>query len=314
MRKCKCELTGYSAIWRFVAGAFTVIESICVDGFAAVSHLESSRLMQKHQGRINFSTEKVNVIVGPNGSGKTALLDTLSMRLMANMTGESALNDAYVFEQGGMRCLWRETGWRDYVFMPGARIETDNGPAVYYRPRNVPGGESSIAAAMMVGYEREAREYSIACSRRSSGEAGERLLEHAMAALNVGAGAPKQYGMANWRFGSLARKREKNWFDFDYKSEKLRELAASGKHRVPVVLMDEPEQSLDARSQARLWEGLRTVRSSAVQVIVATHSIQPMMDSERFHLIECETGYVNEVLRLSGVQGSGRGRKALRAL
>lgn len=278
-----------------------MIESVAVRDFEAIPYLESSALMDYHRGRVRFSTSKVNVVMGPNGSGKTALLDALSMRLLADMTGESALNDAYVFDRGADRGLWRETAFRRYEFLPGLHVQTDNGPAIYYKPMNIPGGESSVAASMMMGYEGEAREYARLTSKRSSGEAGFALLQHALQSLGSGAGAPKRYGMANWRFGSSVPAESERMSEYQLKAEILRKMADSGKYKVPVVIMDEPEQSLDARAQATLWDALGKV-TAHVQVIVATHSLHPLLRSDRFNVIECEEGYVQELRELSGLK------------
>jgi predicted ATPase len=63
-------------------------------------------------------------------------------------------------------------------------------------------------------------------------------------------------------------------------------------------MMDEPEQSLDAKAEMLLWGQIAKADCDKVQVIVATHSLYPLMHPELFHLIEAVPGYAQEVRKL----------------
>jgi len=65
-----------------------------------------------------------------------------------------------------------------------------------------------------------------------------------------------------------------------------------------MILMDEPEQSLDVKAEAQLWSSLSKADCAKMQIIVATHSMYPLLHKDNFNLIEAEDGFVDEVLAL----------------
>ena len=80
----------------------------------------------------------------------------------------------------------------------------------------------------------------------------------------------------------------------------LKKLFQPAETAVPLILMDEPEQSLDARAEGSLWAAIANADCSTMQIIVATHSLYPMLNKDKFNIIETETGFVAEVRRLLG--------------
>jgi len=279
-----------------------MIRTLHAKDFKAVAHLETSQLMQAHPQGLTFSRNKPNVIVGPNGAGKSALLTTLSLLTLSHLTGVSALDDNYTSCGLDARHFWSTADrWsRDYTYLAGLTCETDNGPALYYRPGHIPGNEDSTTVALMCGYSAQARNYRDLTDKKSSGQQGQALLAKVMAAL-AGDRSEFRYRFMNWRAGKELREFEwgQHVCDFEYQSEALKKrygaVPATAK---PVILMDEPEQSLDARAEALLWKQIAEVDCSQVQVIVATHSLYPLMHPERVHLIEATPGYAQEVQQL----------------
>lgn len=61
----------------------------------------------------------------------------------------------------------------------------------------------------------------------------------------------------------------------------------------PLVIMDEPERSLDGLQEMKLWKAI--LDSKTTQVIVATHSIFPILHPTLFNLIETENGYIKRL-------------------
>jgi predicted ATP-dependent endonuclease of OLD family len=57
---------------------------------------------------------------------------------------------------------------------------------------------------------------------------------------------------------------------------------------MPLVIMDEPEQSLDAVAELQLWIAISNAKT---QVIVATHSLFPFLRPDDFNIIEAVPGY-----------------------
>jgi len=279
-----------------------MIRTLHAKDFKAVAHLETSQLMQTHPQGMTFSLDKPNVIVGPNGAGKSALLTTLSLLTLSHLTGVSALDDNYTSCGLDARHYWSTADrWsRDYAYLAGLTCDTDYAPALYYRPGHIPGNEDSTTVALMCGYSAQARNYRDLTDKKSSGQQGQALLAKVMAALS-GERSEFRYRFMNWRAGKELREFE--WgphvCDFEYQAEALKKrygaVPATAK---PVILMDEPEQSLDARAEALLWKQIAEVDCSQVQVIVATHSLYPLMHPERVHLIEATPGYAQEVQKL----------------
>lgn len=277
-----------------------MLTSLTVKAFAALPYLETSSLMATHGGQVKFSVDKPNVIVGPNGSGKSALLRALSLRFLAHLTPRSTLNERYVLGPDSEEWWTRERSWgTDYRFLDGLKLETDGGPALFYRPGHIPGNEVDVTHAMMLGFHEEARAFAKLTDKKSSGQMSQALLAEMLQALQ-GEGLPTEYAFSNWRFGKRPRVLERGSqpFSGDYKAEILRELVKPQSGALPLVLMDEPEQSLDALAQAQLWKALAAADCSRMQVIVATHSVYPLLHPERFNLVQAEAGYAKQVLDL----------------
>lgn len=270
-----------------------------LDTFAALPYLATSQLWRHNSTKkgLKFSIDKPNVIVGPNGAGKTALLTLLSLQTLSHFTGESALDDNFT---RGLDCdaWWSERTWRnDPEFLPGAKFVTDNAPAAFYRPGHISGNDKCITSAMMSGYFNEAKTYAQAVEAKSSGQGCQALLERLIAAL-AGAEAPRQYHRKNWSGGKepvdLAGK---GWCGpWDYRAEVLKaRVAAVPPNAVPLILLDEPEQSLDTKAELNLWRAIETADCTTRQIVVATHSLYPFLKPKSFNLIEATPGYVASV-------------------
>ena len=280
-----------------------MITNLSAKNFTAVPYLETSQLMQNHPKGLKFSTTKPNVIVGPNGAGKSALLKTLSLYTLSFTTGESAFDNKYTVDHAADK-YWVETSkWRnDFSYLPGLTIKGDMAPALYYRPGHIPGNELGVTHALMTGYETEARAYAKLVEKRSSGQKSQALLAK-VENLLTGATTGLTYGFVNWRSGKAPRDlsaRDMHPMPWDYKAEVLKKRLSEQEGTTPVVLMDEPEQSLDARAESALWQRIENC-VPGVQVIVATHSLYPLLRSNKFNLIEAVPGYVEEVRSLLGL-------------
>jgi ABC-type cobalamin/Fe3+-siderophores transport system ATPase subunit len=275
---------------------------VSVKDFKAVPYLETSLLYQAHPEGITFSLERPNVIVGPNGAGKSALLKTLSIKTLSYLTGESTFDGKYINTGSGDH-FWNDdtaTWRRDYQFLKGLTCEGDRGPALYYRPGHIPGNDHSISAAMMCGYFDEAKAFGRLTDNKSSGQQSQALLQKFHDVLS-GQAQVAGYGYLNWSYGKEPRELDRRFYSgsLDDKAEIFKaDYAGIAADAIPVLLGDEPEQSLDAKAEALLWKRIADCDCSRVQLIVATHSLYPMLHPERFNLIEAVPGYAEEVRAL----------------
>ena len=136
---------------------------------------------------------------------------------------------------------------------------------------------------------------------KSCGQKSVALLERIYAVLK-GQEVPL-FGLKadDWLYGTAKRdpKSPGQWVGEDeYKAEVLKERYLGEGQGRAIVLMDEPERSLDGRAEMSLWKLIEAADCSKVQVIVATHSVYPAMHPERFNIIESEKGYLESVREL----------------
>ena len=271
-----------------------MITKLKAQQFTAVPYLETSSLML-HNKELVFSTTKPNVIVGQNGAGKSALLKALGLYTMSFYMGHSSLDEKYLD-----RKLWStQCGWRnEYEFLKGLVIESDMAPALFYKPNTFPGDDVSVSHSMVCGYFAEAREYAKRTEHKSSGQKSSEILSDVIKMLTT----PHElaYGLANWRYGreSIEVDRRVYTGDYQFKSEILKARATHRCNVVPTVLLDEPEQSLDTLSEAKLWKLFASMDCTKSQLIVSTHSTYPFLHQEKFHLIEATPNYVEQVQNL----------------
>lgn len=276
------------------------MKRLVLNDFTAVPYLQGSLMMQHHPEGVTFSEERPTVLVGPNGSGKSALLQTLALRTLSFLSGRSCL-DGHYLTGSESRELWsQEHQWRrEYAYLKGLECDTDGAPALYYRPQHIPGNECQIVSAMMTGYMQQARAYAQAVDKRSSGQAAQALLEQLLNALQEG-WRPDKLEQVNWTHGAGPKDPSKlsHPMPWDYQAEVLKQQVNLASPKPTLVLMDEPEQSLDALAQLKLWRALEAVNPAKVQVVVATHSLYPLLHPQRFHLVETVPGYIDSVRAL----------------
>lgn len=283
-----------------------MITSITPKGFRAVSYLETAKIME---GRdcIEFSTDKPNVIVGPNGSGKSALLNTLSMLTLTYYMDVSTFDQHYInMSDSDLFWLppivadtdrWR---WRDdrLPYLHGLQYEGQLVPTLYYRPNRLPGNEHDVAHAMCMGYSEPARAMGALIRNKSSGQKSQAIQQRL---LDVLSGA-ERLKFETYRFGdpNKLEKIDRQFYsgDIPFKTNTFKQYYLS---RVEdgrqLVIMDEPEQSLDLEAEIKLWHAIHN-KADHVQVICATHSLYPILNPQHFNIIETVAGYTDRVRAL----------------
>ena len=284
-----------------------MIKTLAAKNFAGVPYLETSQLMKNHKKGVTFSQEKPTVILGPNGAGKSALMKALSLLTLSYFSGISMFDDNYHAKgsSSDAETLWtRERDWSDdWKYLEGLKCDFEAAPALFYRPNAFPGDYNDTAHAMMCGYFEEAKKHARLTENKSSGQKSLAILNQVMAALK-GDFPAKQYGYVNWSQGKKQRTRAELRSQgytgpWEYQAEILKARYQNiPDSAIPAVLMDEPEQSLDAKAEALLWKQIEVADPTKVQVIIATHSLYPFLHPEKFHVIEAVPGYIAEVQAL----------------
>lgn len=270
----------------------------------AVPHLSESTLSKTLGGKAVFSTRKPNVVIGPNGSGKSALMTALALMTMSYYSGRTALDSNYVsgLEATGFWNLVGSSWERNYAFMSELKPSGGVPTAEFYRPGMLPGDDDSVAAAMMCGYWNEARRYGDLTKEKSSGEAASALLREMMDRISGADSSKMGVGRTNWKYSEEKPKRADGVFhesEYDKKALALAEYAKAMTSD-SLFLMDEPEQSLDALSEARFWKAIEEADCSNRQIIIATHSLHPILRRGKFSLIEAVVGYADETVAAFG--------------
>lgn len=278
-----------------------MLKSLTAKAFKAVPYLETSALMANRDGRLEFSLDKPNVIIGPNGAGKSALLTTLSIRFFAFFLGATPRLSMGEYENTMEARDWWQSGdrYNSSHFLKGLEVDTDNGPTRYFRPQHMPGNEHSVAHAMCMGrgWGDAAREYARRTEHKSSGQQGQAMLEDILSWLR-GTGTPPRLQVCVEFLEKHKEEPSGNYFWGDTRDWQMRDLyqkVVGHETGRPLLLMDEPEQSLDVLAEAKFWKVVEQTDCQDKQVIVATHSLYPILHPERFNIIEAVPGYADEV-------------------
>jgi energy-coupling factor transporter ATP-binding protein EcfA2 len=285
-----------------------MFKKVLAKDFTAVPYLETSQLMLNHPEGITFSLDKPNVILGPMGSGKSAIMRALALHTLSYSVGESAFENMYVEKLTHFDDLWTDGGYKAYdedvgsgwKFLAGLTGDFDVAPAVFYRPGAIPGDRSDLNEAFCFGYSDLAWAHRDATEEKSTGQGNLALLQKFMAALEEGFPS-KDYKFVNWDWGKTRKTREQlrdrgNPMPWELQAEVLKARYLNvPKDVIPCAMADEPERSLDAKAQAQFWQKVAAADMSRIQVIVTSHSLYPILYPERFHIIETVPGWVKEV-------------------
>lgn len=293
--KSICQLS--AILIRHLTRRDFLIKSIKVSKLPAVPYLESTSLISHNNGEVNLSTSKVNVLIGKNGAGKSALLKALALLTLSYFTGKSSINDEYLENE-----YWEKESdkwFADTKFLKGLSIEGTLGIARYYKPLLIPGDESSLTVSMMTGYSKEAREMLPLISAKSSGESRSNLLSALLREVTESRlltdilTANSRYAVDQLIDPSSIKG---VWRAKDYL--KLYEHLLGMDSSYNLILLDEPEQSLDLVEEIKLWKKLESIDTSKFQVIISSHSHYPILNPDKFNLVECSPGHLKACLEL----------------
>lgn len=250
--------------------------------------VSGTSLLQTHNNSISFCQDKINVVIGPNGSGKSTLLKDLAARYMAFDRGVTCLDTAILNRDIYKRLFTKKEGWyRSETFMRDIDVVSANCAACYWSPNFNFGGWEMLSAALMSGYYNEAKLRYRHTREKSSGEGIKNQLDHVMEIALTGQRI--RVDIPEKPFGELLNERLRL----------LKPLFKDTDKNKTIVLLDEPEQSLDILNEMKFWDDLLKVNLDDVQLIVATHSMYPLVSpkfKDKLNCIEAVAGYSQSVI------------------
>lgn len=253
-------------------------------------------LLTTHANKVSFSSDKVNVLIGPNGSGKSTLLRHLAVRYLCLDRGYTSI-DRGLSDRTYEDYFSQKTRYDKSTFMPGIEVDSAQCVAAYWAPGMKYGGWDMDTAAMMCGYGKEVKLRQVHTKHKSSGQGIHNQLSDIFDVLH---GKRK-----------VELRENIDWHLKEYQKDKLDAAVPLFKNwdkNKTIVLLDEPEQSLDMSKEMEFWDKLLDVNTCDVQVMVATHSLYPLISpkfKDKFNYIEGTPDYKQSIVnQWSGVNNA----------
>lgn len=211
----------------------------------------------------------LNVLFGPNASGKSTVLQMLATHLAAAQGGISTVTEAWVREVVDFGLGRRGCGTPSLRL--GFRVVHDGQPVLFADPRQAV-GLAAGGCAFDNDFFDQGVQNTLTRGKVATGEQTLRRLDAVLAVLQGKAAMPTaiQATISKNAVNSI-------WEEAISLAETLLVPglpAVGGAAPLPTILLDEPESGLGIPLQARLWNVLaETAQARTYQVIVASHSV-----------------------------------------
>ncbi|CAH7409390.1 putative AAA_23 domain-containing protein [Vibrio chagasii] len=247
------------------------------DPFSYIQHRPSIKAMQGK--KIEFK-EGLNIIAGPNGSGKTSILKAIAHHLAANDSGMSMLTPNWTanISTSGGALTDQELKLENYI-----EIEHDGQPIFFGDPTRTIG--ISKYGQLDDAFYTEGTMEQLAMSEESSGERTSRRMMPFLELLTSGGVELPDSIAVNLPKGTPS-------FEAIGRLAIEHNFRASIPKGVTTILLDEADSALSLLNQILLWE--RVLKDKSIyknfQVIVVSHS-SLSLDVEGAHYIDLKDGW-----------------------
>jgi ABC-type multidrug transport system ATPase subunit len=240
-----------------------------------------------------FVNDKINVLVGENGSGKSSLLATIAKKLLAYNFGHTRLDDRLIrFADEYWQKEDPDRWYTDDVFMPDVTLETSGDVyGTYVSADWTPCDAADWAHAVCYGLGDEATDHFKRVHDFSSGQGMRNVIEFVFETMQKPSPKPNIDSKISWYLNDKERSTH-----LAKRAQTLEPLLPKEGSNI-VALFDEPERPLDIGAQILFWKNLnRLAKLPHVQIIIATHSVIPLMTPDNFNFVEMNAGYANKLL------------------
>lgn len=251
----------------------------------------NSEMAELHNHTFTFTDDKVNVIIGKNGSGKSSFIKMLAYFSCSFLEGTTRIKSAirnYDYDR-----VYQIINNRA-KFMPAILAEDMPASAMYYGA-GFQIGNDPLTHAMMCGFSAQVKAALPFVDKVSEGEKAKYFLNPIVDVIENRGAVPdiampedtaEVLAQAQYCWGSFVshdKMKQALYSDFNSRNSSKK-----------LILLDEPDLYLDVDAQIRLWRALSSFQKKGHIVIVATHSIIPCLYSEKFNVIEASEGHLSK--------------------
>lgn len=243
-----------------------------------------------------FVHDKINVLVGENGSGKSSLLATIAKKLLAYNYGHTRLDDRLIrFADEYWQKEDPDRWYSDDVFMPDVTLETSADIfGTYVSSDWTPCDAADWAHAVCYGLGDEATDHFKRVQEFSSGQGMHNVITHCFELMSKPSPEHRFDKNIKWYLEDKDRNTH-----LAKRAQSLASLLPKAGSNI-VALFDEPERPLDVAAQVLFWKNLnKLAKLPHVQIIIATHSVIPLMSPDNFNFVEMNAGYANRLLDIA---------------